>query len=264
VEIILAVATILGGLTALWFFWDRISAWWTRRNGPTLEGALPLAAAPSRDRIIDVILKSGPRTDWHSNTRGSRTVTSYTGDANLRFEINCTRAGTQADDFQEPWANCHPDSRATGYWCQLFYGTSVIGQWVLALISSPRSFARFRLGSGGSRPITGRSFPSGLCWPSSTWAFGIATSDHAVPQRMARSRAATESTRRSSGTATASRPWRALLPSSLGERIYNEQRFSMALNGRTPAEKLAAVLWQRDLDDAEQQLTTPGSPGSRC
>lgn len=26
------------------------------------------------------------------------------------------------------------------------------------------------------------------------------------------------------------------------ERIYNEQRFSMALNGRTPAEKLAAVL----------------------
>jgi transposase InsO family protein len=76
-------------------------------------------------------------------------------------------------------------------------------------------------------------------------------------------KAATESTRRSSGTATASRPLRALLPSSLGERIYNEQRFSMALNGRTPAEKLAAVLRQRDLDDAEQQLTTPGSPGSR-
>jgi hypothetical protein len=134
VEIILAVATILGGLTALWFFWDKISAWWTRRNGPTLEGALPLAAAPSRDRIIDVILKSDPRTDWHSNTHGSRTVTSYTGDANLRFEINCTRAGTQADDFQEPWANCHPDSRATGYWCQLFYGASVIGQWVLVSV----------------------------------------------------------------------------------------------------------------------------------
>jgi len=26
------------------------------------------------------------------------------------------------------------------------------------------------------------------------------------------------------------------------ERVYNEQRFSMALNGRTPAEKLGAVL----------------------
>jgi hypothetical protein len=26
------------------------------------------------------------------------------------------------------------------------------------------------------------------------------------------------------------------------ERVYNEHRFSMALNGRTPAEKLAAVL----------------------
>jgi transposase InsO family protein len=26
------------------------------------------------------------------------------------------------------------------------------------------------------------------------------------------------------------------------ERVYNEQRFSMALNGRTPAEKLAAIL----------------------
>ena len=26
------------------------------------------------------------------------------------------------------------------------------------------------------------------------------------------------------------------------ERVYNEDRFSMALHGRTPAEKLAAVL----------------------
>jgi hypothetical protein len=165
VEIILAVATILGGLTALWFFWDKISAWWTRRNGPTLEGALPLAAAPSRDRIIDVILKSDPRTDWHSNTHGSRTVTSYTGDANLGFEINCTRAGTQADDFQEPWANCQPDSRATGYWCQLFYGASVIGQWVLARRARGSRSARQRSAPSLVAPLFGFRcvrFPSSL------------------------------------------------------------------------------------------------------
>ena len=138
-EIILAVATILGGLTALWFFWDKISPLWSRKDARTPEVATPLAVDPSRDRIIDVILKSDPRSEWHSSTHGSRTVTSYTGDANLRFEIDYTRAGTQAEDFQEPWANRHPDPHATGHWCQLFYGASLIGQWVLVSVDGGRA-----------------------------------------------------------------------------------------------------------------------------
>jgi hypothetical protein len=31
-EIILAIATILGGITAIWFFWDKICQWWSRKN----------------------------------------------------------------------------------------------------------------------------------------------------------------------------------------------------------------------------------------
>jgi hypothetical protein len=57
----------------------------------------------------------------------------------LRFEINYTRAGTQADDFQEPWASRHPDPHATGYWCQLYYGASLIGQYVLVSVDGGRA-----------------------------------------------------------------------------------------------------------------------------
>lgn len=31
-EIILSVATILGGIAAIWYFWDEITSWWQRRR----------------------------------------------------------------------------------------------------------------------------------------------------------------------------------------------------------------------------------------
>jgi hypothetical protein len=49
------------------------------------------------------------------------------------------REGMQCEEFQEPWANRHPDPRATGYWCQLFYGASLIGQWVLVAVDGARA-----------------------------------------------------------------------------------------------------------------------------
>ncbi len=58
VEIVLAIATILGGLTALWFFWDKVSAWFSGRDGAADSIAVSLAANPSRDNILGVILKS--------------------------------------------------------------------------------------------------------------------------------------------------------------------------------------------------------------
>lgn len=73
--------------------------------------------------------------------------------------------------------------------------------------------------------------------------FAIATSGRGVPSRTARWNAAIESTRRNSGgrhrftdfeeAATALRVWK---------RVYNYERFSLALQGRTPAEKVAGVL----------------------
>jgi hypothetical protein len=139
VEIVLTIATILGGLTALWFFGDKVSAWFSGRDRDAESIADSLAANPSRDNILGVILKSDARSDWHRSSPGSRSVTSYVHDSNLRFEIDYTRAGTQTDDFQEPWATRHPDPRATGYWCQLYYGASLIGQYVLVSVDGGRA-----------------------------------------------------------------------------------------------------------------------------
>lgn len=30
--IILGIATILGGIAAIWFFWDKIAAWWQEQH----------------------------------------------------------------------------------------------------------------------------------------------------------------------------------------------------------------------------------------
>lgn len=134
--LVLAIATFLGGVAAVWFFWDKLSAWFHRNQPATV---VPLVVNPSRDNILDVILKSDSKSDWHNSSHGARSITSYTGDSNLRFEIDYTSEGTQSDNFQEPWANRHPDSRATGYWCRLYYGSSLIAQYVLVSVDGGRA-----------------------------------------------------------------------------------------------------------------------------
>jgi hypothetical protein len=49
VEIVLAVATILGGLTAVWFFWDKVAPWFRRqRSMPTDLAAHPAVGSAER------------------------------------------------------------------------------------------------------------------------------------------------------------------------------------------------------------------------
>jgi len=37
-ELTLAAATLLGGIAALWFFWDKIVDWWTAPRRPPVDG----------------------------------------------------------------------------------------------------------------------------------------------------------------------------------------------------------------------------------
>lgn len=58
-EIILAICTILGGLSAVWFFWDKISIYWEsflktfRKN----EEISPLSLPDDEFKFIDKISK---------------------------------------------------------------------------------------------------------------------------------------------------------------------------------------------------------------
>jgi hypothetical protein len=38
-ELTLAAATFLGGVAALWFFWDKVAGWWTPRARPAPQKA---------------------------------------------------------------------------------------------------------------------------------------------------------------------------------------------------------------------------------
>ncbi len=133
---LLTVATILGGIAALCFFWDKLVPW-LRPD---------LLRNPTPDAIQKVILASNPREDWAKVITNAKETLSYKGNPSLRFEMSSREDGTQNNNFQEPWANRHPDSHAYGLWCDLFFGPTHITRFILvgvdgmrALVPPPRS-----------------------------------------------------------------------------------------------------------------------------
>jgi hypothetical protein len=48
VGLILGAATILGGVASLWFFWDKIAAWWHGQPAPPPAPALPAPVEPNK------------------------------------------------------------------------------------------------------------------------------------------------------------------------------------------------------------------------
>ncbi len=105
------------------------------------------------------------------------------------------------------------------------------------------SAARYRFRSRSCNATTARNFRSRSSWRWKRPASNTGTSNHDGPNRMGKSSVVTASTARSSGAVTNSRP--SLRPNRhwrVWERQYNHERFSMAVQGRTPMEKLRAVL----------------------
>lgn len=81
---------------------------------------------PSLSYIEKCITISDPAQGWDVSSVQSKTVAVYRNDVNLRIEVDWSEEGTQCEDFREPWANCYPDSRASGYWVDIYYGVSHI------------------------------------------------------------------------------------------------------------------------------------------
>lgn len=92
-----------------------------------IESELPkIGDTPSLAYIEQSINNSDSAQDWDVSSVHSKTVAVYRNDVNLRIEIDWSEDGEQCADFKEPWANCYPDSRASGHWVEIFYGTSHI------------------------------------------------------------------------------------------------------------------------------------------
>jgi hypothetical protein len=149
---ILAVATILGGISAVWYFRNEILTWRKSRT-PAPPAQMPLAQNPTRARVLDAVLRSDPASDWIRANSNARSVASYRNDANLRFVMKHSDDGVQCDDFQEPWANRHPDRRATGYWCDLFYAATLLERFILVGVDGGRALIPVpKDGAEGLRP----------------------------------------------------------------------------------------------------------------
>ena len=153
-EVVLGVATIVGGIAAIWFFWDKIFGdTKAKKAGPS--PSVSLSSNPTKENIERAILESDAKIDWSRGGDDNRSVVSYVHDMNLRFETLFTDDGKQCDDFREPWANCHPDPNATGYWCNLYYGTTLVERFILVSVDGARAMVPVpKVGKDGYRPDT--------------------------------------------------------------------------------------------------------------
>ncbi len=99
-----------------------------------------LSANPSREEILNAVMSSDSKDDWERVTSNSNKETVFfKKNVNLRFKMEYTEAGTQCDDFKEPWANKHLDASAVGYWSQLYYCATHIDSYVLVSVDGGRA-----------------------------------------------------------------------------------------------------------------------------
>lgn len=131
--VVVIVATILGGIAALWFFADKL---WPPRGAKPPAAPIPLHDALELERTI---LESDAKENWRSQPQQSKSARIFKRDVNLRFEISHDDDGTQCEDFKEEWANHFPDPHATGLFCDLYYGASMIERFVLVSVDGGRA-----------------------------------------------------------------------------------------------------------------------------
>jgi len=104
-----------------------------------MRGRQSLSKNPTKDNLERVILESDPTADWIGHADNEKSVYSYANDVNLRLEMLNDERGVQCENFREPWANKFPDRRATGYWCNLFYGSTPIDRYILVAVDGARA-----------------------------------------------------------------------------------------------------------------------------
>jgi hypothetical protein len=98
---------------------------------------------PVRDMVFEEILSFIPTTDsendWYGVTRNWSSERFLKEDPRLRFRAKFTEDGVQAEDFQDEWANCHPNPHARGYWYDLYYDGAFLDRIILVAVDGGNS-----------------------------------------------------------------------------------------------------------------------------
>lgn len=88
----------------------------------------------SHDELINFIVTTNPRSDWSGVSKNWSSERFLKEDPRLRMLMRYGEDGIQNDNFVDPWANKWLHSKATGYWCDIYYDQNLIERVVLVSV----------------------------------------------------------------------------------------------------------------------------------
>ncbi|HHF0511916.1 TPA: hypothetical protein ACPHTW_004591 [Vibrio antiquarius] len=125
------IAFFLGLLSSLFFALPSIAEYFYPDRKPVRD--------MSFEEILTFIPTTDYKNDWHGISLDWASERFLKEDPRLRVRAKYTEDGIQNDDFREAWANCHPNSRAVGYWYELYYDGAFIDRILLVSVDGARA-----------------------------------------------------------------------------------------------------------------------------
>lgn len=126
-----AIAVLLSMISSLFFASPSIATFFFPDRKPIKE--------MSYQEILEFIPTTDPKNDWQGISRDFSSEMFLKEDPRLRFRARFTEDGIQNEDFKEPWANCHPNEHATGYWYDLCRDGDLIDRLILVSVDGGRA-----------------------------------------------------------------------------------------------------------------------------
>lgn len=84
------------------------------------------------DEILSFIKTTDAKTNWSEEA-------FLKEDPRLRIRVRWDDEGVHVKDFNEPWANKHPDPKADSYWYNLSYDGALIDRFILVSVDGARA-----------------------------------------------------------------------------------------------------------------------------
>ena len=127
-EIVLILATLLGGIAALWFFWDKVAAFF-KNDSPKHQ-----ATNSDQESILRLIGESSP-SDWKYYDPEAKYY--FKKDVQLLIDRHPVETNNQ---FPEAWAHKFPDRSAHAVKFTIYYGTTPIKDVWAVEVDGSRSY----------------------------------------------------------------------------------------------------------------------------
>ena len=125
------IAYILGLLSSLFLALPSIAEYYLPERKPVKNMTF--------EEILNFIPTTDTTDDWHGIATDWISERFLKEDPRLRFRAKYIDDGVQNKDFQEKWANNHPDRRAVSYWYDLYYDGAFLDRIILVSVDGHRA-----------------------------------------------------------------------------------------------------------------------------